>query len=104
MAHPEALRQTVIHRALHRPQIIMGGERELMLFSMLVAGGLILSAMNYIATGLGIVIWMVCVYCLRRMAKADPQMSKIYRRQISYAHYYAPFSRPFREAKTKRIK
>jgi len=104
MVQPEVLRQTVIHRALHRPQIIMGGERELTLFSMLIAGGLIVSALNLIASVLGVIIWLFCIYGLRRMAKIDPQMSKVYQRQIPYAHYYAPFSRPFRAAKSTRFK
>ncbi len=99
-----SLRKTAIHRSLHRPQIIFGGERELMLFSMLVAGGLTVSAMNLVATGIGAVIWGCCVYGLRRMAKADPQMSKVYQRQVRFAQYYAPFSRPWRTARTTKIK
>ena len=99
----EARRQTPFHRALHRPQQILGGERELMLFSLLIAGGLIVSAMNWVATGLGLVIWFICAQGLRRMAKADPAMSKVYVRQLKYGHYYGPFSRPFRVAKSPRI-
>jgi len=99
----EDTRMTPFHRALHRPQQIAGGERELMLFSMLIAGGLIISAMNLVATVLGLMIWLICVYGLRKMAKADPEMSKIYIRQLKYANYYGPFSRPFRVAKSSRI-
>jgi len=102
-ATKEARRMTPFHRALHRPQQIAGGERELMLFSMLVAGGLIVSAMNLVATVLGLMIWLICAHGLRKMAKADPEMSKVYIRQLKYAHYYGPFSRPFRAAKSPRI-
>lgn len=84
----ESRRLTPFHRALHRPQQIMGGERELMLFSMLVAGGLTVSALNFVATVIGVAIWLVCVYALRKMAKADPNMSKVYIRQLKYGHYY----------------
>lgn len=98
-----APRFTVIHRSLHRPQVIMGGERNLMLFSMLVAVTLIVSALNLFAACIGVMIWLFCVYGLRRMAKADPQMSKVYQRQLRYAHYYAPRSGPFRIAKSSRI-
>jgi len=100
---PEPLRSTPFHRALHRPQQLMGGERELMLFSMLVAGGLIISAMNFVATLIGLVLWLVCVQGLRQMAKADPNMSKVYVRQLHYGNYYAAFSRPWRVAKSPRI-
>lgn len=99
----EQRRLTPFHRALHRPQQIMGGERELMLFSMLVAGGLAISAMNLVAAVMGGVIWLVCAYALRRMAKADPNMSKVYVRQLKYGHYYGPFSRPYRVAKSPHI-
>lgn len=98
----EPLRKTRTRRALHRPQQVMGGERELMLFSLLVAGGVIVSAMNLVATVLGMMIWSVCAYGLRRMAKADPVMSKVYMRQLRFANYYAPFSRPSRIARAKR--
>lgn len=94
---------TPFHRALHRPQQIAGGERELMLFSMLVAGGLVVAAMNLVATLLGAAIWLVCAQGLRQMAKADPEMSKVYIRQLKYSHYYGPFSRPQRVAKSNRI-
>ena len=103
MEGSEVRRLTPFHRALHRPQQIMGGERELMLFSMLVAGGLIVSALNLVATIIGGLLWMVCVYALRKMAKADPELSKVYIRQLKYGHYYGPFSRPYRVAKSPRI-
>lgn len=103
MEGSEVRRLTPFHRALHRPQQIMGGERELMLFSMLVAGGLIVSALNLVATVIGGLLWMICVYALRKMAKADPELSKVYIRQLKYGHYYGPFSRPYRVAKSPRI-
>ncbi|WP_443694909.1 conjugal transfer protein TrbD [Pseudomonas sp.] len=103
MEASESRRLTPFHRALHRPQQIMGGERELMLFSMLVAGGLIVSALNLVATAIGLVLWLICVHSLRKMAKADPELSKVYIRQLKYGHYYGPFSRPYRVAKSPRI-
>lgn len=103
MSDQDKRRVTPFYRALHRPQMIAGGERELMLTSMLIAGGLIVSAMNLIATVVGLVIWLVCAQALRTMAKADPSMSKVYLRQLKYGHYYGPFSRPFRIAKSTRI-
>jgi len=103
MISSESRRKTAFHRALHRPQQIMGGERELMLFSMLIAGALIISAMNFVAATIGLVLWTICAWALRNMAKADPVMSKVYIRQLKYGHYYGPFSRPARVAKSPRI-
>lgn len=99
----QSLRQTKIRRALHRPQQVWGGERELMLFSMLVAGGIIVAAMNLVATIVGAALWLVCVYGLRKMAKADPVMSRVYLRQLRYRDYYGPFSRPARISKSPRV-
>jgi type IV secretory pathway TrbD component len=99
----DALRQTRIRRALHRPQQIWGGERELMLFSLLLAGGIIIAALNGVATLIGLVLWLACVSGLRRMAKVDPALSKIYLRQLRYGDYYGPFSRPWRMARSPRV-
>jgi type IV secretion system protein VirB3 len=74
-----------------------------MLFSMLLAGGIIIAAMNSVATLIGVVLWLACVYGLRRMAKADPVMSKVYLRQLRYGDYYGPFSRPWRVARSPRV-
>ena len=93
----EKLRQTKVHRALHRPQLILGGERELTLFSALVAGGIAVASLNIISALVGGVIWGFCLYGLRRMAKADPAMSKIYVRHRKYADHYPAFSRPWRK-------
>lgn len=99
----EALRRTATYRALHRPQQVWGGERELMLTSMLVAGGIIVAAMNWFATIIGLILWFACVYGLRQMAKADPHMSKVYLRQLKYQNYYASFSRPWRVGQSHRV-
>lgn len=90
------LRRTPLHRALHRPSLILGGERELVLFTGLVAGGLSFSALNLPAFIVAICVWFGCLYMLRMMAKADPVMSKVYTRQLKYRDYFPPRSRPFR--------
>ncbi|MDE3028647.1 MAG: VirB3 family type IV secretion system protein [Paracoccaceae bacterium] len=99
----EPLRQTRVHRALHRPQMILGGERELMLFSALLAGGIAMASLNLVATISGGVIWIFCAYGLRRMAKADPILSKIYMRHRKYADHYPAFSRPWRKGRRPNI-
>ncbi|ATO56949.1 hypothetical protein [Bartonella sp. 1-1C] len=49
-----------------------------MLLSMLLTGILIVSAMNIVAASVGLCIWFICLYVLRRMAKFDPILSRIY--------------------------
>lgn len=93
----ETLIHTPFFQALHRPQMVMGGERELTLFSMLIAGGLVISGLNLVQGVIGTVLWFCSLFYLRQMAKADPNMSKIYMRQLKYAKYYPPRSTPFVE-------
>lgn len=90
------LRCTPFYRALHRPNLVLGGERELVLTTAVVAGGLAVSALNIPAISVAAALWALCVSGLRMMAKADPQMSKIYLRSLKYRRHYPARSRPFR--------
>lgn len=99
----DGLRITPIRRSLHRPQMILGGERELMLFSMLVTGLLTILTMNVFAITVGVIFWTICAFGLRKMGKADPQMSKVYMRQFSLQSYYPAFSKPWRQSISRRI-
>lgn len=83
-------------RALHRPNLILGGERKLVLTTGLVSLGLIVTALNLPATIFAIAFWFLCLAALRQMAKADPILSGLYLRNIRYRGYYAARSRPFR--------
>lgn len=96
MEEMEPLRQTNFYRALHRPQTVMGGERELTLFSMLIAGGLIVSSMNLVGMTVGVVIWGFCLRQLQKLQKADPSMSQVYLRHLRYNAYYPAHSTPYR--------
>jgi type IV secretory pathway TrbD component len=91
-----SLRRLSFHRVLHRPSLFLGGEREPALLTLIVAGGLAISGMNTVSFLVGGVLWFSAIPALRWMAKADPQMTKIYLRQIKYRGYYPARSRPFR--------
>ncbi len=91
------LRHTTIFRALHRPNLVMGAERELILTAALLCAGVGFTAMNLPATIASAGIWLVLAGPLRMMAKSDPRMSQVYMRHIRYLAYYAPRSRPWRE-------
>jgi len=91
------LRRTPIHRALHRPSLIAGGEREPVLVAAILCGGVAVSALNLVATVIGIVVWLIAIAFLRMMAKSDPFMSKVYLRQLRYPAYLPARSRPFRK-------
>lgn len=97
------LRHTPFHRALHRPHLIWGGDRRLMLTALCVSITLMIVSMNTVSFLIGLAIGLISVYGLRKMAKSDPLMWQVYLRQVKYRGYYAPFSRPWRIAKTARV-
>jgi len=92
-----ALRTISIRRAGNRDNLFMGGDREMVMFSGLVAGALIFSAQELRATIFGIVLWISALFLFRLMAKSDPKMRYVYLRSRRYKKYYAPRSTPFRD-------
>ena len=90
------LRRTTVYRALYRPNLFLGGERELVLITAIVCGGVAASGVNIVAAGIGLMVWLFSIGIFRMMAKADPYMSKVYLRQLQYRPYYPARSRPFR--------
>ena len=66
------LRRTVIYRALHRPNLFLGGERELVLLTAVVCAGLPVSSLNLVAAAIGLGLWIFLIAILRMMGKADP--------------------------------
>ncbi|MEZ2224531.1 conjugal transfer protein TrbD [Rhizobium sp. RCC_161_2] len=97
MAEPVSnLARSRVHRALSRPNLLMGADRELVLLTALAAVILIFVVLTWYATLFGAAIWLVAVAVLRMMAKADPLMRRVYVRDISYRSYYRPTSTPWR--------
>lgn len=91
-----ALQRNRIHRALSRPNLLMGADRELLLFTGLVAIILIFVVLTLYSALFGIAIWFVIVGALRMMAKSDPLMRHVYVRHLRYRHHYLPTSSPWR--------
>ena len=66
-----SLRAIPIRRAGNRHNLFMGGDRELVMFTGLLAGALVFSAQEWKATLFGIFLWFTSLYLLRLMAKSD---------------------------------
>jgi type IV secretory pathway TrbD component len=75
----------------------MGGDRELVMFSGLIAGALIFSAQELRATVFGVCLWFGALFVFRLMAKSDPKLRHVYLRSRRYKKYYPPRGTPFRE-------
>ncbi|WP_028389221.1 conjugal transfer protein TrbD [Legionella fairfieldensis] len=91
-----ALRTIPIRRAAHRPHLFMGADREMVMFSGLLAAILIFAAQTWFAILLGLILWFSTLNALRIMAKSDPLMRFIYLRQRHYKPYYPPRATAFR--------
>ncbi|MFG1466402.1 conjugal transfer protein TrbD [Xanthobacter sp. DSM 24535] len=91
-----SLARSRIHRALSRPNLLMGADRELVLLTGLASAILIFVVLTWYAALFGLVIWLVAVAALRMMAKADPLMRRVYVRHIGYCPVYRATSTPWR--------
>lgn len=85
-----------VHRALSRPNLLIGADRELLLLAGLAAAILIFVVLTWYAALFGVTVWLIAVAALRIMAKADPLMRQVYIRHISYKSYYRATSTPWR--------
>ena len=82
-------RRLTIHRSLNRPHLLLGAERSLVLLAGLVTALLLFSGnISVTSVTLAILFWTGSFWALVRMAKADPQMSRVYQRHIRYRSYY----------------
>ncbi|MBL8591841.1 MAG: conjugal transfer protein TrbD [Devosia sp.] len=90
------LARSRIHRALSRPNHLMGADRELVLLTGLATAILTFVVLTWYAALFGIAIWIVVIGALRMMAKADPMMRQVYVRHVGYRPNYRPTSTPWR--------
>ena len=88
------LRRPPFYRVLYRPPLVLGGEREPVLLTLVIAVGLTFSGLNVPSLVGAAFLWFGGIAAFRLMAKADPYMTAVYRRQRQYRKHYAPRSRP----------
>lgn len=95
--HLSRLHRNRIHRALSRPSLLMGADRELVLITGLAAVILIFVVLTPYSVLFGVAVWFAVIGLLRLMAKSDPLMRQAYLRHISYKPYYRATSSPWRQ-------
>ena len=92
-----SLRRVPIHKSGIRPHLLLGGDRELVLLTGLMAGTLTVAAMNPLTAAIGIALWFGVLGALHLMAKADPRLRHVYLRARRYRSYYPAHSSPWRD-------
>jgi type IV secretory pathway TrbD component len=79
---------TEMHASLNRPQLLMGGDRELVLLAGLLSAVMAVSVMTMMSFFIAGVAFGTIVMVLARLGKADPLMRKVYGRHIRYKDFY----------------
>ena len=88
MSEVEKPREAVIHQSANRPNLLLGGDRELVLIAVMTAAGLAFSLASWWGILLAAVFWLTSIGALQRMGKADPLLRQIYFRHIRYLTFY----------------
>src|SRR5690349_16761245 len=93
MNDAEKPREILIHCSSNRPQLLLGGDREMVLFAGLTAACLAFTLATWWGILVGLVVWIGAIAILSRMGKADPLLRRVYFRHIHYAPFYRAKSR-----------
>ncbi|WP_302513847.1 conjugal transfer protein TrbD [uncultured Desulfovibrio sp.] len=83
------VRKIAVHQSLQRHNFVMGAERELVMTSALIALLVGIGGLTLLSGVVAAVFWIVAVFVLRRMAKADPIMSKVWMRHVKQNDFYS---------------
>lgn len=78
-----------INKSLIRYQIILGVEKELFFFAILISGSIPYSMRNWIGLVIGAIIWFIFIFFLRQLCKKDPIYFKVICKAIGYQRFYA---------------
>ena len=74
----------MIHQSANRPNQLMGGDRELVLVSLLTSVALAFSLASWWGLGVSVAWYVGAMAVLKRMGKADPLLRQVYMRHIRY--------------------
>lgn len=91
-------REIVIHQSCNRHNLLLGCDRELVLFAALLSAMLIFALVTWWGIVVGIVLWLAAVAVLSRMGKADPMLRHVYIRHVKYRPFYSAKSGLFSQS------
>jgi len=88
MESSDRAREVLIHQSANRPNQIMGGDRELVLTTILISVSLGFSLASLWGVALAVAWHLSAMAVLKRMGKADPLLRHVYMRHIRYRPFY----------------
>ncbi len=77
-----------VRQSLLRPQLMMGAERELVMGSGMIVVMLVFGLNNAVLAGIGIAFWLMALPLFQKMAKSDPELTRVYVRHVNKKIYY----------------
>jgi len=89
------MRSIPIRRSLHRPDLLLGAEADLVFMSGLISMLVGISALAWLNVLAAIIFWSFSLYLFRLLAKKDPMMTKVFRRHINQKRFYPARSTPW---------
>jgi type IV secretion system protein TrbD len=90
----ERAREVMIHQSANRPNLLLGCDREMVLFAGLMSAILVFALANWWGVLIGVSLWIASVAVLSRVGKSDPLMRKVYLRHVRYQSHYPASPRP----------
>jgi type IV secretion system protein TrbD len=93
----EKPRELLIHQSANRPHLLLGCDRELVLFAALMSAMLIFALVTWWGVAAGVGFWIASVAVLSRMGRSDPMLRQVYIRHIRYRPFYPAKSRVLAE-------
>jgi len=85
----EKPREILIHQSANRPHLLLGGDRELVLFAALMSAMLMFALVTWWGIAAGIALWISAIAVLSRMGRYDPMLRQVYIRHVKYRPFYA---------------
>ena len=87
-------REVLIHASVHRPRLILGADRELVIALGLICSILIFGLVTWWSIIFGVLLWVIGIAFLARIGKIDALIRPIYLRHIKYQAFYRAKSSP----------
>ena len=84
------MRTVPIHRSLHRVNTFMGGDREVVMCSALIAFVSVFFGQSFFSLVVGVGFWLVVLTFARIINKSDPLMRKVYLSNLRFRQGYFP--------------
>lgn len=84
------MKTIAIHRSFNRVNTFMGGDRELVMISALIAVVIVMQGQSFLGFIIATVFWLIMLAVARQMNKVDPQMRHVFVADLKFRQRYFP--------------